>query len=210
MATLQVGLNKQAIAIMQNHGIPIVDMYTAITKKCGPVPQAECFDSCECLCHQCPANHGLGYSWLADSTIVPVITKLLTDDDAAKMDDNPLKACPSEQVSTSVHTLQILGALDVAILGGTSLEARGDGIYVRGIWLTNHSRNILLSGVTTDSAWHNGLSAIPSLINPTVPRSTSKKHPQSQSGHQHSLCKLNVHSETTLIDHIPYTLRVHK
>ena len=95
MATLQVGLNKQAIAIMQNHGIPIVDMYTAITKKCGPVPQAECFDSCECLCHQCPANHGLGYSWLADSTIVPVITKLLTDDDAAKMDDNPLKACPS-------------------------------------------------------------------------------------------------------------------
>ena len=60
---------------------------------------------------------------------------------------------------------QVLGASDVAILGGTFLEAGGDGIYVG---FANHSRNILLSGVTTDSAWRNSLSVISSIRGATV------------------------------------------
>ena len=282
--TLQVGLNKQAAAIMQKHGIPIVDLYAAITQKCGPVPQAECFDSRGCFCPHCPANHGLGYLWLANSTIVPAITRLMTDDDAVatkvttvdcpdksdctkvlqaalfdqdaqdivvpagngapwavgpliinrshvrltlqpgvvlyakqgefKKPDESLLTIRSETVHDHLqnvtcvltgatlrmrkmeylppnyvkgewrHTLQILGASDVAIIGGTFLEAGGDGIYVAGNWLTNHSRNILLSGVTTDGAWRNGLSVI-SAINLTVTGSTFKKYPPSQSLGQH-------------------------
>lgn len=74
---IQVGLNKQAAAIMAEAGIPTVDLYKAITGKCGPVPQAECFGSKGCYCPHCPANGGLGYSWLANNTIVPAINKLL-------------------------------------------------------------------------------------------------------------------------------------
>lgn len=70
---IQRDLNKQAAAIMAKHGIPTVDLYKAITAKCGPVPQAECFGVQGCFCPHCEA----GYSWLANSTIVPALTKLL-------------------------------------------------------------------------------------------------------------------------------------
>ena len=73
---IQQTLNAQAAAIMAQQGIPTVDLYSAITTKCGAVPQAECFGSKGCFCPHCPANGGLGYSWLANSTIVPAITKL--------------------------------------------------------------------------------------------------------------------------------------
>ena len=75
---IQVELNNQAKQIMNDYGIPTVDLYAAITQKCGPVPQAQCFGSKNCFCPHCPANGGLGYQWLARSTIVPGIRKLLT------------------------------------------------------------------------------------------------------------------------------------
>ena len=74
---IQRGLNMQALAIMEKAGIPTVDLYAAITGKCGTVPQAECFGEKGCFCPHCPAHGGLGYSWLANSTIVPAIEKLL-------------------------------------------------------------------------------------------------------------------------------------
>ena len=71
------------------------------------------------------------------------------------------------------HTLSINGASDVAIIGGTYLESGGDGIYVDGGGLSNHSLNVMLDGVTTDAAWRNGLSVI-SAINLTVVDSVLK------------------------------------
>lgn len=71
------------------------------------------------------------------------------------------------------HTLSINGASDVAVVGGTYLESGGDGIYVDGGGLANHSRNVVLDGVTTDGAWRNGLSVI-SAINLTVVDSVFK------------------------------------
>jgi hypothetical protein len=74
---IQKALNAQAAAIMKKHSIPTVDLYAAITAKCGAVPQAECFGEKGCFCPHCPGSGGLGYSWLANSTLVPAITKLL-------------------------------------------------------------------------------------------------------------------------------------
>ena len=76
---IQCELNAQAKAIMAKAGIPIVDLYAAITGKCGKVPQAQCFGSKGCFCPHCPGTdkRGLGYSWLANTTIVPAIAKLL-------------------------------------------------------------------------------------------------------------------------------------
>lgn len=71
------------------------------------------------------------------------------------------------------HTLSILGASDVTVVGGTYLESGGDGIYVDGGGHTNHSLNVLLSAVTVDSAWRNGLSVI-SAVNLTVKDSVFK------------------------------------
>jgi acyl-CoA thioesterase-1 len=70
---IQVQLNSQAVAIMKDAGIPTVDLYHAITGKCGPVPTASCFGQKGCYCPHCPP----GYSWLATSTIVPAISALL-------------------------------------------------------------------------------------------------------------------------------------
>ncbi len=74
---IQRDLNGEAREIMQQNGIPTVDLHAAVTQKCGPVPQDECFGSKGCYCPHCPANGGVGYSWLANSTIVPAIRKLL-------------------------------------------------------------------------------------------------------------------------------------
>lgn len=72
--TIQVSLNKQAAAVMARHKIPTVDLYAAITKECGAVPQAECFKQRGCFCPHCgPA----GYEWLATSTLVPAIQAML-------------------------------------------------------------------------------------------------------------------------------------
>ena len=71
---IQVGLNKQAVAIMAKNGIPTIDLYKAITGECGAVPQNQCFKKKNCFCPHCP---GPGYAWLANSTIVPALEKML-------------------------------------------------------------------------------------------------------------------------------------
>jgi len=71
-------LNKQAQQIMAAAGIPIVDLYGAITGECGPVPQPACFGSQGCFCPHCYGNDQLGYQWLTNNTIVPAIAKLLS------------------------------------------------------------------------------------------------------------------------------------
>lgn len=69
--------NVEAAAIMSKHGIPMVDMHKALVDKCGAAPQASCFGSNGCFCPHCPANNGLGYAWLANTTIAPAIRQLL-------------------------------------------------------------------------------------------------------------------------------------
>jgi len=71
---IQVSLNAQAVAIMAKHDIPTIDLYKAITGKCGAVPQHECFNHTGCFCPHCP---GPGYAWISNSTIVPALTKML-------------------------------------------------------------------------------------------------------------------------------------
>ena len=71
---IQVDLNKQAISIMAEANVPTVDLYSAITSKCGPVPTSECFGQKGCFCPHC---HEGGYKWLANSTIVPALRALL-------------------------------------------------------------------------------------------------------------------------------------
>jgi len=74
---IQVGLNTQAAAIMKDAGIPTVDLYAAIVGKCGKVPQASCFGTTGDFCPHDISKTGAGYQWLANSTIVPAISKLL-------------------------------------------------------------------------------------------------------------------------------------
>ena len=76
--TIVVELNKQAAAIMAEHDVPTVDLHSAITGKCGVVPQKTCFNMTGCFCPHCSGRPaGQGYDWLATSTIVPALTKLL-------------------------------------------------------------------------------------------------------------------------------------
>ena len=78
--SIVVGLNKKAAAIMASAGVPTVDLHRAITEKCGPVPTASCFNSTGCFCPHCNIGGqgaGPGYDWLATSTIIPALTKLL-------------------------------------------------------------------------------------------------------------------------------------
>jgi hypothetical protein len=64
--------------------VPTVDLHTAIVKKCGPVPQKECFGKPGCFSPHCggtathiPGQPTEGYFWLAQSIIQPAIEKLL-------------------------------------------------------------------------------------------------------------------------------------
>ena len=72
-----VDLNAQAASIMRKWNIPTVDMHAAITGQCGPPPNANCFNTTSCFCPHCGGNGGVGYSWLANTTIAPAIRKLL-------------------------------------------------------------------------------------------------------------------------------------
>lgn len=74
------GLNAEARRIMEALHIPVVDLQGAIVGKCGAVPQHSCFNITGCFCPHCPnslARPSPGYEWLAESTIVPAIQKLL-------------------------------------------------------------------------------------------------------------------------------------
>ena len=70
--------NDAARKIMASYGIDTVDMHAAITSKCGEAPQASCFGSAGCFCPHCPAKNGLGYAWLANTTIAPAIRSKLS------------------------------------------------------------------------------------------------------------------------------------
>jgi hypothetical protein len=51
-----VGLNAHAVAIMQKHGVPTVDLFAAITTECGAAPQASCFGQKGCWSPHCPCS----------------------------------------------------------------------------------------------------------------------------------------------------------
>jgi hypothetical protein len=59
------------------YGVPTVNLHKAITDKCGPSPNKMCFNQSTCFCPHCPQADGVGYEYLAESTIVPAITKAL-------------------------------------------------------------------------------------------------------------------------------------
>jgi hypothetical protein len=71
---IDAGLNPAAAAIMAAQGVQTVDMYSAVIDKCGPVPQASCFDTVSCFCPHCPGN---GSDWLATTVIAPAIRNAL-------------------------------------------------------------------------------------------------------------------------------------
>jgi hypothetical protein len=70
-------LNTEAVAIMSQLEVPTVNMHKAITDKCGLAPQASCFNSTGCFSPHCPGHGGVGYAWLANSTVAPAIRKYL-------------------------------------------------------------------------------------------------------------------------------------
>lgn len=70
-------LNQLAKAVMAKYSIPTVDMHAAITGQCGPAPNTHCFNQSSCFCPHCPMDNGIGYSWLANTTIAPAIRKAL-------------------------------------------------------------------------------------------------------------------------------------
>jgi hypothetical protein len=74
---LLCSLNVEAVKIMAKYNIPTVDLYAAITGHCGPVPQASCFGTKGEFCPHDISKTGVGYAWIANSTIVPAIAKLL-------------------------------------------------------------------------------------------------------------------------------------
>lgn len=72
-----VANNQVAAGIMAKYNIPTVDMHTAITNQCGPAPNASCFGQHDCFCPHCPMDNAIGYNFIAKTTIVPAIQKLL-------------------------------------------------------------------------------------------------------------------------------------
>jgi hypothetical protein len=73
--TISQELNPAAAAIMEEAGIKTVDLYEAVTGKCGAVPQASCFNLTGCFCPHCNSD---GYNFLAQSTIAPAIRAALS------------------------------------------------------------------------------------------------------------------------------------
>jgi hypothetical protein len=72
-----VNLNNQAAAIMARHDIPVINLHDAITGECGAAPNASCFGEPHCFCPHCSPGNGVGYEYLANTIIVPALTKLL-------------------------------------------------------------------------------------------------------------------------------------
>lgn len=69
-----ITLNNGAKTIMEQYSIPTVDLHAAIINKCGPAPQASCFNETGCFCPHCVDS---GYQWLANSTVAPAIRNAL-------------------------------------------------------------------------------------------------------------------------------------
>lgn len=70
-----VEINRQAKALMDSLSIPTINLHDAVVNKCGQPPQSSCFNHTNCFCPHCPDSDG--YPWLASSTIVPAIKRLL-------------------------------------------------------------------------------------------------------------------------------------
>ena len=70
-------LNRRAAMVMEQAKVPTINMHDAITNKCGAAPQATCFNQSGCFSPHCGGDGGVGYQWLAETTIVPALTKLL-------------------------------------------------------------------------------------------------------------------------------------
>jgi hypothetical protein len=137
-----------------------VDLYAAITGKCGRVPQASCFNLTGCFCPHCPGRPaGQGYDWLATSTIIPALTKLLPppattaapfETKAARTGRPVLVALKSDEDveafgakadgktfsgSAFNHAIQACAAA-----GGGTVRAHGSGVYITGniqVWQIN-------------------------------------------------------------------------
>ena len=67
-------INPQARAIMAAQAVPVVDNHAAITRACGPAPNASCLGFPSCWCPHCASG---GYAWLANTTIAPAIRAML-------------------------------------------------------------------------------------------------------------------------------------
>ena len=72
-AVISQTLNPAARLIAAELNLPTVDLYAAVTKACGPVPQATCFNQTGGFC---PHSENAGYSYLA-SVIAPVLRAAL-------------------------------------------------------------------------------------------------------------------------------------
>ena len=68
-------LNANAIKLMSQYNIEMIDLHTPIINKCGPVPQKQCFNQTDCWSPHCP---GQGYQWLS-TYIVPVLKKAILE-----------------------------------------------------------------------------------------------------------------------------------
>ena len=66
-------LNPAARAVATALALPTVDLYAAITARCGAVPQPACFNATG---EFCPHASDAGYQWLA-GIIAPAIRALL-------------------------------------------------------------------------------------------------------------------------------------
>ena len=67
-------LNAAAVSVMQSLGIPTVDLHKPIIDVCGPPPNSHCMNVSQCFCPHCP---GVGYEYVAKTTVAPAIRNLL-------------------------------------------------------------------------------------------------------------------------------------
>lgn len=74
---VQNQFNKQARALMEEHGIPVVDLYQAVIDVCGPVPYDDCPISLNKAGHPNPHYTAAGYQMMAEKYIGPAILKAL-------------------------------------------------------------------------------------------------------------------------------------
>merc|ERR1712194_1434 len=74
-----ITLNNRAAQIMDRYNVPTVNLHDAVVSQCGePNPSSACWGLKGCFCVHCAAGkEGQGYDWLASSTVVPAIQKLM-------------------------------------------------------------------------------------------------------------------------------------
>ena len=73
-AVISGTLNTAAASVMQSLGLPTVDLHKPIIDVCGPPPNNYCMNVSQCFCPHCP---GVGYEYVAKTTVAPAIRNLL-------------------------------------------------------------------------------------------------------------------------------------